>query len=179
MPTPILPNQPLWGTETGTVPLLAYLEARGATGGNFVAPGVPGNANVFQLLAMSPGGTVLEYLFVSTTLPGGAPDRIPEVIVMVGPAIAPLLGFGSFCQIGGAPAVDTIRIGSVVGDASVLNPGFLLPCPNKETIPLVGPNDRYWGELHTRVYIPPGAFLQIAARQDQYLQFAIVWRELN
>lgn len=180
MPTPIRPTQPLWGTETGTLPLLDQLEARGVTGGTFGAPAA-GFANVVELLAESPGGSIVEYLFCSTTLPGGGPDRIPEIVVMVGTRRAGggVSGVGAFAQIGGAVACNSVLLGSFNGDASVLNPGFLMKCPNKETIPLVGPNDRYWGELYTRVYVPPDHVLQIAARQDQYLEFELVWREIN
>lgn len=98
---------------------------------------------------------------------------------MVGQASDQISGGGDFCQIGGVPAVNTVKRGVVVGDPSVLNPGFTLRCPNRVTIPLVGPNDRYWSQLYTRVYVPSGFVLQIAARVDQYLEMDVVWREAN
>jgi hypothetical protein len=149
------------------------IEARAVI--SHTAAGVGGQRQYLELHAMSPGGVVVEYLWAATTLLGGT-DALPFVVAVHDDA--PVGGtLVDHVDLGGVPTLSQASYGQRV--AALPGSQFALKCSRRETESFPGPDNRWWGEFHSRWYIDPGWVLQLYTEVGQYLEAIVIYRELQ
>jgi hypothetical protein len=205
MPTPLHPNQPtniglanaLTRLGSGNASLLDFhaispvmvvadlsktlsgelIEARAIAAHSYA-----GGANYrgIHLLSKSAGGLVVEFLRWVVSIVG-AGSTTPSV-TLIRP-ITPLAGVNPIDRVdaGGVATVSEIAGFSQAGNPEIgADQDAILQSPFAYNYPGIGgPNDRFWGELPSRLYVPPGESVYLYTFPTQYAEFLMTWRELE